>query len=167
MALWLFFPHCRNNLLLGHCEYSSTCKCLSCPATVLPSSQPWSLRECLPFSVLLSLVLGLVACLSCLTWQCHNSKSVSSPSHQTIQAKKRNCPCIICAHVLLSSSSLLSLLHGLLTHAVPCAVYPSPSILSYHMCIQSSHKVWKFWCLNACLSLECTVWKSPSLWRKQ
>ena len=29
----------------------------SCPATVLPSSQPWFLRECLPFSVLLSSIL--------------------------------------------------------------------------------------------------------------
>jgi len=38
---------------------------VSFPATVLLSGQPWSLHECLPFSVLLSLVLGLVACLSC------------------------------------------------------------------------------------------------------
>ena len=60
-------------------------------------------------------VLGLVACLSCSAWQCHNSKSVSSPSHRIIQRKKRNCPCIICGHVLLSSSSVLSLSHGLLS----------------------------------------------------
>ena len=100
MALWLFLLHCRNYLPLGHCEYQSTCIRLSCPATVLSSSQPWSLHECLPFSVLLSSALGLVVWLSCLAWQCHNSKSVSSPNHQTIQGKKRNCPHIICAHVL-------------------------------------------------------------------
>jgi hypothetical protein len=58
-ALWLFLPHYRNYLPLGHSEYSSTCLCLTCPATVLPSSQHWFLRECLPFSVLLSSVLGL------------------------------------------------------------------------------------------------------------
>ena len=48
-SLWLFLPHCRNYLPLAHREYSSTCICLSCPATVLPSSQPWFLHECLPF----------------------------------------------------------------------------------------------------------------------
>ena len=70
-------------------------------------------------------VLGLVACLSCSARQCHNSKSVYLPSHQVIQGKKRNCPCIICAHILLSSSLVLSLSHGLLSHAVLCTVCPS------------------------------------------
>ena len=120
-----------------------------------------------PFSVLLSSVLGLVACLSCSAWQCHNSKSVSSPSHQIIQGKKRNCPCTICDHVLLSSSSVLSLSHGLLSRVVLCAVCPSPSIIACHTCIQSSNKVWKFWCRNACVFLAWIVWKSPFPWRKQ
>ena len=84
-ALWLFLRHCSNYLLLGHCEYLSTCVCFSCPATVLLSSQPWFLCECLPFSLLLSSVLGLVGCLACSAWHCHNSKSVFSPSHQIIQ----------------------------------------------------------------------------------
>ena len=101
---------------------------LSCPATVLPSSQPWFWRGCLLFSILLSSVLGLMACLSCSAWQNHNSKSVSSPNHQITQWKKRNCPCIICGHVLLSSSSVLSLSHGLLSRAVLCTVCPSPGI---------------------------------------
>ena len=82
-------------LACGIChKYLSTCICLSCPATVLPSSQPWFLCECLPFSVRLSSVLNLVACLSCLAWQCHNCKSFYLPSHQIIQEKKRNCLCI-------------------------------------------------------------------------
>ena len=135
VALWLFLPHCRNYLPLRHCEYSSTCKCLSCSATVLLSNQPWFLRKCLPFSVLVSSVLGLVACLSCSAWECHNSKSVSRTSHQIIQGKKRNCPCTICGHILLSSSSDLLLSHGLLSRAVPCTVNPSPGILSSHTCI--------------------------------
>ena len=109
-VLWLFLPHCRKHLLLGHCEYSSTCKCLH-------------------FSVLLSSVLGLVACLSCSAWQCHKSKSVSLPNQQIIQGKKRNCPCIICGHVLKSSLSVLLLSHGLLSCAVPCTACPSPGIL--------------------------------------
>ena len=109
-------------------------------------------------------VFDIVACLACWAWQCHNSKSVYSPSHQIMQGKKRNCPCITCGHVLLSSLSVLSLSHGLLSRAVLCCVL---SVLSCHMCIQSSHKVWKLWCQNACISLVCTVWKSPSLWRKQ
>ena len=49
-SLWLFLPQCRNYLLLEQHEYSLTCKSLSCPATVLPSSQPRFLCECLPFS---------------------------------------------------------------------------------------------------------------------
>ena len=104
-------------------------------------------------------VFGLVERLSCSAWQCHNSKSVSSPSHQVIQGKKRNCPCIICGHVVLSSSSVLSMSHGLLSRAVPCVVCPSPCILSCHMCIQSIHKVRKFWCQNACVFLVRTLWK--------
>ena len=51
MALWLFLHHCRYYLLLEQHEYSSAWKCLSCPDTVVPSSQPWFLSECLPFSV--------------------------------------------------------------------------------------------------------------------
>ena len=99
--------------------------------------------ECLPISVSLSSVLGLVACLSCSAWQCHNSKSVSSPSHQIIQRKKRNCPWIVCGRVL-SSSSVLSLSHGLLSRVVLCAVCPSPSIISCHTCIQSVTKFENF-----------------------
>ena len=70
-------------------EYSSKCKRLSCPATILSSSQPWFLRKCLLFSVLLCSVLGVVACLSCLAWHCHNSKSVSWLSHQITMEKKK------------------------------------------------------------------------------
>jgi len=81
---------------------------------------------------------SIVACLSCSAWQCYNSKSVSWSSHQIIQGKKRNCPCIICGHILLSSLSGLLLSHGLLSCAVPCTVNPSPGILSCHPCIQST-----------------------------
>jgi len=119
-ALWLFLAHCRNYLPLGHCEYLSAPKCLSCPTSVLPSSQLWSFHECLPLSVLLSLVLGLVSCLSCSAWQCHSTKSVSLSSHQVIQWKERNWPCVICGHILLSSLSVPSLLRGLLSCAVLC-----------------------------------------------
>ena len=112
-------------------------------------------------------VFGLVACLACSAWRCHNSKSVYLPSHQIIQGKKRSCPCIICGHVLLSSLSVLLRSHGLLSRAVLCAVCPSPGILSYHTCIQLSHEVWKFWCRNVCVSSVCIVEKSPSHWRKQ
>ena len=167
VALWLFLPHSRNYLPLGHCEYSSICKCLSCPTTVLLSSQLWFLHTCLPFSVWLSSMLGLMACLSCSAWQCHSSQSVSLPSHQIIQGKERNWPFIICGHIFLSSLSVLSLSHGLLSCAVLCAVCPSPGILSCPTCSQLSHKVWKFYCQNTCISLVCAVWKSPSLWRKQ
>ena len=138
-ALLLFLPHCRNYLLLRHCEYLSTCICLSCPAIVLPSSQSWFLHECLPFTVLLFSVLGLVACLSCSAWQCHNSKSVYSPSHQIIKGKKRNCPCIICGHVLLSFLLVLSLSHGLLPHVVPrgCLSFPKYTLMSYVYPVES------------------------------
>jgi len=47
------------------------------------------------------------------------------------QFRGRNCPCIICGHILLSSSSGLLLSHGLLSRAVPCT-----GILSCHPCIQ-------------------------------
>ena len=100
-------------------------------------------------------VFGLVARLACSAWQCHNSKPIYLPSHQIIQGKKINCPCIMCGHVL-SSMSVLSLSHGLLSRAVLCAVCPFSGILSCHTCIQSSHKVWKFSCRNACVSLVCT-----------
>ena len=40
-ALWLFLPHCRNYLPLGHCEYLSTCICLSYPATISPLVLKW------------------------------------------------------------------------------------------------------------------------------
>ena len=84
-------------------------------------------------------VFGHVAYPAYSASQCHNSKSVYSPSHKIIQGKKRNCPCIMCGHVLLSSMSVLSLSHGLLSRAVLCAVCPFPSIQSCHTCIQSSH----------------------------
>ena len=138
MTLWLFLPHCRNYLPLGHCEYSSTFMRFSCLATVLPSGQPWFLRKCLPISVLLPSVLGHGACLSCSAWQCHNSKSVYSPSHQVIQGKKRNCPSIICGQILLSSLSVLSLSHGLLLRAVLCTVsFPRYAFMSYVYSVES------------------------------
>jgi hypothetical protein len=87
--------------------------------------------------------------LSCLAWQVHNRKSVSLPSWQIIQEKKVNCPCIICGHILLCSSSVLSLSYGLLSRAVRCFVCPSSGILSCHTRSQLSHKVWKFLCQNA------------------
>jgi len=110
-------------------------------------------------------VFGLRSCGMpfCLVWRCHNSKSVSSPSHQIIQGKKRNCRCIICAYFHLPSSSVLSLSHGLLSHAMPRAVCPSPSIFSCHTCIQSSHKVWKFWCRNAAFFWYVLFENRPSL----
>jgi hypothetical protein len=140
LQLYDYLPRCRNYFLVKHHEYSSMCKCLSCPATVLLSSQPWPLHEYLPISVSLSWVPCLVACLYCSTLQSHNSKFVSLPSCQIVQGKKINCPSIICAHILCSSS-VLSLSHGLLSCAVLCAVRPSPSILSCHLHINLSLKV--------------------------
>ena len=140
LQLYDYLPHCRNYFPVKHHEYSSTCKCLSCPATLLLSSQPWPLHEYLPISFSLSWVPHLVACLCCSALQSHNSKSVSLPSHHIIQGKEINCPSIICAHVLCSSS-VLSLSHGLLSCTVLCAVHPSPSILSCCTHIHSSHKV--------------------------
>ena len=104
-----------------------------------------------PLSVLLYSVLVLLACLPCSALYWHNCKSVSSQIHPTIQRKKRNCPCIICAHVLLTSSSVLSMSHLLLSHAVPCVFCPSRSTNSCHTCIPSSHKFWKFWYTMYCL----------------
>ena len=81
-------------------------------------------------------VFGLVACLACSAWQCHNSKPVYSPSHQIIQGKKRNCPCIRCGHVLLSSLSVLSLSHGLLSRAV-LSVLSQYTFISYVYPVES------------------------------
>ena len=95
--------------------------------------------------------------LSCSAWECHNSKSVSSPSHQINQGKKINFPCITCGHILLSSSSVLSLSQELLSRAALCAICPSPGLLSSHMCSQLSHKVWKCLCGNNCVFFVCSL----------
>ena len=112
-------------------------KNVSCPTTVLLSSQPWFLHESLPFSVLMPLVLGLAACLAFSAWQSHKSKSVSSPSRQIIQEKKRNCPCIICGHVLLSSLSVLSLTWFVVTCCAMCRLSFPKYTLSYVYPVES------------------------------
>ena len=113
-------------------------------------------------SVLLSSVLRLLAWLSFSACQCRNTKSVSWPNHQIIQGKKRNCPCIICGHILLSSLSILSLSHGLLSSAVLCTVCPSPHILSCHKCIHLSHKSLKILMLK-CFHFFCMCCLKPTL----
>jgi len=105
------------------------------------------------FSFIL-LVLGLVACNTCLAWQSHNSKSVYLRSHHIIQGKKRNCLCIVHAHVLISSLSMLSLSHGLLSHAVPCTVSSSQSILSCHVYPSGSHSL-KIFMLKRFFGMYC------------
>jgi len=87
---------------------------------------------------------SIVAHLSCSAWQCYNSKTVSWSSHQIIQGKKRNCPCIICGHILLSSSSGLLLSHGLLSCAVPYTVNYAPKYTFMSSMYPISHKVENF-----------------------
>ena len=116
-------------------------------------------------SPLFSFVFGLVSCLACSGWQCHNNKSVYSPSHQIIQGKKRNCPCIMCGHILLSCQFC----HCRMAccHVLCCVLSVLSQVYFNDMCIQSSHKVLKFWCRNAWVSLVRTVWKWTSHWRKK
>jgi hypothetical protein len=96
---WPLLPHCRNYLSLGHCECSSACmSVLWCHGIAVKSALV--LTRMSPFSLLLFSVLGLVVCLSYSAWNCHKRKYVSSPSHQIIQGKKRNCLFTICDHIL-------------------------------------------------------------------
>ena len=84
-ALWLFLCHYRNYLTLGHRKYVSTCTYLSC--TAIKSS-----LVLMQMSPLFSFVdFGASSCgmLSCLAWQCHNSKSVSSRSLQIIREENK------------------------------------------------------------------------------
>jgi hypothetical protein len=46
--------------------------------------------------------------------------------------------------------SVLSLSHGLLSHAVPCPVYPSPSILSCHVYLSELHSLKIFMLKHLC-----------------
>jgi hypothetical protein len=105
----------------------------------------------------LSPVLCLVACLFCLAWQYCNSKSVSWPSHHIIQGQKKLSMCNLWPHACVFHTSFVTS-HLLLSHAVPCSVCPSPSILSCHTCIQLSQKVcilgWWYDCMAWCVLFE-------------
>jgi hypothetical protein len=101
MEFWLLLPHCRNYLSLGHSECLSTCmSLLFCHCIAVKSALV--LTRMSPFSLLLFLVLGLVECLSYSAWNCHNSKYISSPSHQISQGKKE----IVCLQFVNTSFCL-------------------------------------------------------------
>lgn len=74
--------------MLGHCEHSSVFVCPACPSTILPSSHPSCLCECLSVSVSFSWVLGCVACPISLVPQSHNSKFVRLQSHRISKGGK-------------------------------------------------------------------------------
>jgi hypothetical protein len=137
---------------------------VSSPATVLPSSHQRFLHECLPLSLLLPSVLGLVACLFCLAWQYCNSKLFLGNSSNNSWGEKKLSMCNLPHACVSHASSVTS--HLLLSHAVPCSVCPSPSILSCHTWIQSSQKVSRLGWWNVLISLVCSVRKSPSLRNK-
>ena len=116
------FP-CRNYLPLGHCEYSSTCVCLSCPPTVLLSSQTWFLHKCLPFSVLLTSVLwhaspvwpDIATTVNLLfTKSSNNSREEKKLSKYNVWPRPSYLPCqfchcrMVCCHVLCCVLSVLS-----------------------------------------------------------